>query len=163
MAAAAEAFCRMPGRAGCSIGIIRSRELPAPDAAGRRSYRPLEPNPWVEIAIFTHLPLSGREGNEVLSRNHLNVLTADVLVVLPGSWGTLSEVRLRTEYGRRAILFLAGEKVGGWTGRELVGFPWAGGLLREAADPEELAGLLELSLAKEGSPGGWGPHPADPA
>lgn len=64
------------------------------------------PNPWVEIAIRTHLPVSGERGTEALSRNHINVLSSDVIIALPGSAGTSSEVRLACAYGRPVVAFL---------------------------------------------------------
>lgn len=59
------------------------------------------PNPWIEIAIRTHL---GQDGAEFSSRNHVNVLTSDVVVALPGSVGTASEVALSVRYGRPVVL-----------------------------------------------------------
>jgi len=94
MAAVSEAFAATEGRAGVCIGVI-----PGPD------HRPGYPNPWVEIPIRTHLPLSGAMGTDPRSRNHVNVLTADAVVALPGGEGTRSEVQLAVRYGRPAILF----------------------------------------------------------
>jgi len=117
MAEVARAFCGVPQRQGLSIGILRSGGgEPALDPrTGTRPFRPARMNPWVEIPIVTHLPLSGNRGQESMSRNHINVLTADILIALPGSAGTLSEVRLRVQYGRPVILFLGG---GGIDGRD---------------------------------------------
>jgi uncharacterized protein (TIGR00725 family) len=61
------------------------------------------PNEWVELSIRTHLGSRGPESGDARSRNHVNVLTADVLVVLPGGPGTLSEVALAVRYGTPAI------------------------------------------------------------
>ena len=41
------------------------------------------------------------------SRNHLNVLSSDVVIVLPGGAGTASEARLALRYGRPAVAYLA--------------------------------------------------------
>jgi hypothetical protein len=57
------------------------------------------PNAWVEIAIYTHLPDSGERGTLGSSRNHINILSADVVVALPGRQGTESEVWLAKQYG----------------------------------------------------------------
>lgn len=57
------------------------------------------PNEWVELAIYTHLPDSGEEGTLRSSRNHINVLTADAIVALPGREGTESEMWLAIKYG----------------------------------------------------------------
>jgi uncharacterized protein (TIGR00725 family) len=87
-------FAEVPGRAGVSVGI-----LPAGPPAGY-------PNPWVDIPIRTHLPQRGREGAGERSRNHLNVLSSDVLVVLPGGAGTRTEVELAFRYGKPFIAYL---------------------------------------------------------
>jgi predicted Rossmann-fold nucleotide-binding protein len=58
------------------------------------------------MAVQTHLPLSGHSGAEPMSRNHINVLSSNVLVALPGGSGTASEVALALRYGRPVIGFL---------------------------------------------------------
>ena len=87
MAAASQAFFDSPHRAGLVIGIvpgavaglerIERREEPAA-ATVRYTVGEAYPNPWVEIAIFTHLPDRGADGTSRSSRNHLNVLSANV-------------------------------------------------------------------------------------
>jgi uncharacterized protein (TIGR00725 family) len=100
MEAASRAFAAVPGRRGLVLGILPA----APDdpARPRAGY----PNPWVEVAVRTHLPETGARGADPLSRNHLNVLTADVLVALPGGAGTASEVELALRYGRPLVAFV---------------------------------------------------------
>jgi uncharacterized protein (TIGR00725 family) len=106
----AEAFTAVTGRKGLSIGIVRATRTP---------------NDFVEIAIKTHLPDSGDRGKLPTSRNHINVLTADLVVVLPGSAGTQSEVELALEYRRRVVFFLRAtpngpeQQIGGLTAAEL--------------------------------------------
>lgn len=102
MAAVSEAFFRTAGRKGRVIGII-----PGNIEAG--AYAPIAdyPNPWVEIPIYTHLPLSGSSGTDPLSRNHINILSSDVIVALPGSAGTASEVSLALAYGRPIVAYLS--------------------------------------------------------
>jgi len=58
------------------------------------------------VPILTHLPLSGIRGAEPLSRNHINVLSSDVVVALPGTAGTANEVALALCYGRPLVAFL---------------------------------------------------------
>jgi len=101
MEAVSRAFHRVPDRKGLVIGII-------PGGATDSGYSPKPgyPNPWVEIPIRTHLPKSGAEETDPLSRNHINVLTADILLALPGSHGTASEVQLALRYGRPLIAYL---------------------------------------------------------
>lgn len=97
MASVSRAFAEVEERSGLLIGIMPRREEGA--AAGTESGRA---NPWVELAVRTHL---GKAGATHDSRNHVNVLTSDVVVALPGSAGTASEVELSVRYGRPVILF----------------------------------------------------------
>ena len=102
MAAVSRAFAEVDDRAGKVLGVLPCREDDpslSPDGY---------PNPWVEIVIRTHLPHSGARGTGPASRNHLNVLTADVLVALPGSAGTASEVALSQRYGRPLVAWVDG-------------------------------------------------------
>jgi len=101
MEAVSRAFHRVSQREGLVIGI-----LPGTGTDSGYTQKPGYPNPWVEIPINTHLPKSGVQGTDPLSRNHLNVLTADVSVALPGSSGTASEVELALRYGRPLIAYL---------------------------------------------------------
>lgn len=100
MRAAAEAFVAVAGRTGISIGIV-------PGKVTARGYRPRPgyPNPGIELPLFTHLPLGGKQGQALSSRNHLNVLSAQALVVLPGGEGTRAEAVLAERYRRPTILF----------------------------------------------------------
>jgi len=99
MAAVSKAFHEVSERRGLVIGIIPSSTASAGPKAGY-------PNRWVELPIFTHLSLGGEQGAEPLSRNHINVLTSDVIVALPGSAGTASEVALALAYRRPIVAFL---------------------------------------------------------
>jgi SLOG-like protein len=63
----------------------------------------------VELAIYTHLPYSGDRGKERLSRNHINVLSCDAIVALPGGAGTASEVSLAVQYRKPIIVFSSDE------------------------------------------------------
>jgi uncharacterized protein (TIGR00725 family) len=101
MSAVSRAFSEAPARRGIVIGV-----LPGGSAQEASVTRQGYPNPWVEIAVFTHLPLSGREGTDPMSRNHINVLSSNVLVALPGGAGTASEVALALRYRRPIIAYL---------------------------------------------------------
>ena len=109
MAAVTEAFVGVPDRAGQAIGILpgATGEPAAPGGPAPGESPPGYPNPWVEIAIRTHLDARGSRGGDADSRNHLNVLTSDVVVVLPGGEGTASEARLAVRYGRPVVAYLA--------------------------------------------------------
>jgi predicted Rossmann-fold nucleotide-binding protein len=95
------AFHSVNERVGRIVGII-----PGTVDDGGHQAMPGYPNPWIEIPIHTHLPLSGERGTELASRNHINVLTANVLVALPGSHGTASEVRLAVQYEKPLVAFV---------------------------------------------------------
>jgi uncharacterized protein (TIGR00725 family) len=101
MSAVSRAFSEAPARRGMVIGV-----LPGGSAQEAWPTRQGYPNPWVEIAVVTHLPLSGREGTDPMSRNHINVLSSNVLVALPGGPGTASEVALALRYRRPIIAYL---------------------------------------------------------
>ncbi len=101
MSSVSQAFFETPGRSGSVIGV-----LPGEDSAAGYIAKAGYPNPWVEIPIVTHLPLSGERGTDPMSRNHINVLTSDLLIALPGSAGTASEVRLALHYQKPIIAYL---------------------------------------------------------
>ena len=100
MAAVSRAFHATPGRKGLVIGV-----LPAGEVAG--AAKPGYPNPWVEVPILTHLASTGVHGGDATSRNHINVLSSDVVIALAGSAGTLSELELAVGYARPVIAFVA--------------------------------------------------------
>lgn len=99
MASVSQAFYETSPRHGLVIGIIPCEEGTFRPRAGY-------PKPWVEIPIFTHLPLSGTQGMRPLSRNHINVLSSNVIVALPGGAGTASEVVLAQSYQRSVVCYL---------------------------------------------------------
>ena len=100
MDAVSRAFNEVEDREGLVIGVL--------PAAGPRAANPPRgyPNPWVELSIHTHLHLSGTEGTNIASRNHINVLSSDVVVALPGAWGTRTEVELALRYGKPLVAYL---------------------------------------------------------
>jgi len=111
MEAVSRAYFETSPRAGVVVGIVPGTVHPL-HAIENRWEEPVRfdlppgyPNPWVEIAIYTHLPDSGPEGTLRSSRNHVNVLSADAIVALPGGAGTDSEMWLATRYGVPVIAF----------------------------------------------------------
>jgi predicted Rossmann-fold nucleotide-binding protein len=111
MEAVSRAFFESRPRDGFVIGVIPATVEPL-DALERRepttvAYEPPDgyPNPWVELAIYTHLPDSGQHGTLRSSRNHINVLSADVIVALPGEAGTESEMWLAVQYGVPTVAY----------------------------------------------------------
>jgi predicted Rossmann-fold nucleotide-binding protein len=104
MEAASRAFFETSPRRGIVIGIVPAevhglRQIEERNAADvRYELPPGYPNEWVELVIYTHLPDTGTDGALRSSRNHLNVLSADAIVALPGREGTESEIWLATQY-----------------------------------------------------------------
>lgn len=105
MEVVSRAFAETTPRRGLVIGIVPGHVRPM-EAVEWRDRTPVEfdlprgyPNDWVEIAIYTHLPDSGDEGTLRSSRNHINVLTSDAIVALPGREGTHAEMWLAIKYG----------------------------------------------------------------
>ena len=90
---------------GSLISILRAKELP-PFEEGKRKWQANKDNKLGEIVICTHLPYSGDQGLDTLSRNHINALTSDLVVVLPGGSGTYSELQLAWEYNKDIMIYL---------------------------------------------------------
>lgn len=99
MAAVSRAFTATPRREGICIGIVPSRAEATPTMP-KDGY----PNPFVELPIYTHLP-GGALGTDRSSRNHINVLSSDAIIALPGESGTESEVTLALAYARPLIAY----------------------------------------------------------
>jgi uncharacterized protein (TIGR00725 family) len=98
MEAASEGFVAVPERAGFCIGIIPCRssgpfDQPHCDDEGRPY-----PNRFVEIPIMTPLPPRVPDWRTVPGRNHINVLSADAIIALPGNSGTHNELDMSAEY-----------------------------------------------------------------
>ena len=100
MLAVSRAFVQSRRSRGICIGVI-----PCASEADRASPRPGYPNPHVEPAIRTHLPRSGEQGTDDLSRNHINVLSCAAIVALPGGPGTAAEVALAIRYGKPLVVY----------------------------------------------------------
>lgn len=102
MRAVSRAFIEnRPGKGIC-IGV-----LPCASETDRATPKEDYPNEFVELPIRTHLPRSGEEGLDDLSRNHINILSCDAIVALPGGAGTASELTLCARYAKPAIAYSA--------------------------------------------------------
>jgi uncharacterized protein (TIGR00725 family) len=99
MEAVSESFASVERRAGLVIGVLPGELGEGGEYKSRGGY----PNRFVELALRTHLPLSGAEGESMASRNPINILSSDVVIVLPGGQGTASEARLAVKIGRPMI------------------------------------------------------------
>lgn len=105
MQTVSQAFAETPHRIGNIIGVIPAAS-PCDSPEARSAYTPLAgyPNSWIDIPIYTHLPLSGASGKDAASRNHIIILTADAIVAFPGGAGTRSEIQLALEYGKPLLI-----------------------------------------------------------
>jgi uncharacterized protein (TIGR00725 family) len=104
MASVSRAFTASSRVRGICIGIV-----PCGSIDERARTKDGYPNPFVELPIRTHLPYSGTLGQHDLSRNHINVLSSDAIVALPGGSGTASEVALAVKYGKPIVAFTTSE------------------------------------------------------
>lgn len=104
MTSVSRAFIASRRGRGISIGIV-----PCESADARHVPRQGSPNRYIELPIYTHLPLSGVDGQDVASRNHINVLSSDVIIALPGSDGTASEIELAIRYAKPVATFAHSE------------------------------------------------------
>ena len=103
MQSVSRAFAEIEDRVGMIIGVIPG-EI---DRVSKTHVMPDGyPNDSVEIAIYTHLPYSGDRGQDQLSRNHINILSSDVVVVLPGRSGTAAEAELAVIYNKPVVAWL---------------------------------------------------------
>lgn len=104
MSAVSQAFAQVSGRRGCVIGIVPT----GPTATDESVRAPISGycNAWVDIPVITHLGVGNVSGDEPMSRNHINILTSSVVVLLPGGVGTAGEARLAVRYGTPAVAFL---------------------------------------------------------
>lgn len=100
MTSVSRAFTTTPARRGISIGVI-----PCATESDRATAKDGYPNEFVELAIHTHLPYSGRQGTHDLSRNHINVLSCAAIVALPGEDGTAAEISLALRYGKPVVVY----------------------------------------------------------
>lgn len=100
MTAVAKAFCETEGRLGVSLGIV-----PTVDYDGSFIARDEYPNPYIELPILVPLDKKAQGATNPYSRNHVNVMTSNALVILPGDQGTRDEVALGIHYNKPMVLF----------------------------------------------------------
>tara|TARA_B100001989_G_C24550023_1_gene473746 strand:+ start:2395 stop:2928 length:534 start_codon:yes stop_codon:yes gene_type:complete len=100
MTVVARSFTQVEPREGVAIGI-----LPAVDYKGQKLDTEEYPNPYIEIPMITPLSAKAQSDAMPFSRNLTNVMTAQALIVLPGSHGTRNEVSLGLMYNKPLIMF----------------------------------------------------------
>jgi RimJ/RimL family protein N-acetyltransferase/predicted Rossmann-fold nucleotide-binding protein len=104
MTAVTESFVECIGHKGIAIGVIPGSIVHRGDRFEYRTKGSAYPNYALDLAVFTHLPGEDPEGER--SRNHINVLSADLVVALPGGIGTHSEIQIAKRYGKPVLLFM---------------------------------------------------------
>lgn len=104
MAAVTEAFTESAGRPGTAVGVIPGASVQRGECLEYHTKGHAYPNQFVELPVFTHLLGDDPQGEA--SRNHINVLSADLVVGLPGESGTHAEIQLAKKYRKPVILFL---------------------------------------------------------
>ena len=98
------AFCESEGRRRLAVGITPGHVDCQTQPWRYQTKGWLYPNSSVELAIFTHL--LGEDPESDTSRNHINILSADLIVALPGGAGTHAEIQLAKKYNKPVLLFL---------------------------------------------------------
>ena len=106
MTSVSEAYTSARRTRGVCIGIV-----PCTDKDHRETPKDGYPNRFVELPMYTHLPFSGKKGQDDLSRNHINILTSAAIVALPGGAGTASEIELAIKYRKPIVAFASNESL----------------------------------------------------
>lgn len=102
MTSVARAFCSVRERRGRSIGIVPTQGDGAGGFVALQGY----PHRFVDLPILTPLPRKNpRSPPEMLTRNHVNVLSSDVVIALPGGAGTRNEIALCLRFGTPVVCF----------------------------------------------------------
>ncbi|MCF8495368.1 MAG: hypothetical protein K9G62_01735 [Alphaproteobacteria bacterium] len=100
MTAVAGAYTAVKKRAGVSIGIV-----PTVDYEGHYSPGDEYPNPYIEIPILTPLDKKMQSDSMPYSRNYVNIMTSNAVVILPGEHGTKNEAALSIMFKKPMIMF----------------------------------------------------------
>lgn len=102
MTSVSKAFTESENRKGLSLGVV-----PAVQRDGQEGFfnKPGYPNPYVELVIKSPLGTYGGDNPRMISRNHINIMTSDTIVALPGNVGTLNEVHICLWLKKPVIMF----------------------------------------------------------
>jgi predicted Rossmann-fold nucleotide-binding protein len=139
-------FFEAPFRVGHAIGILPGA-IPGIGQPGQElvagqyyRHRGRTPNDWVQFAVNTHLP--GDNPRDGTSRNYLNILSADLVIVLAGGGGTEAELDIAVALGKPVIALLGeDEMVGSYSANNLPG------AVECVSDARLLEGLASSYLA----------------
>ena len=110
MSETAMAFAKVKNKKGLAIGILPSAQpCKSDESRSGHSAPPGYPNSHIDLPIYSHLHLSGNSGKMLASRNHIIILSASIVVALPGGAGTQTEMELALEY-KKPLLIISPEK-----------------------------------------------------
>ena len=99
MCSVSKAFAEHTERRGKVIGII-----PTIDYQGEKLSKETYSNEFIDIPILVPLDIRAQNDKMPYSRSHVNIMSADAVVVLPGQHGTQNEVSLALMYEKPIIL-----------------------------------------------------------
>ena len=113
MADVSQAFFEASPRRGLDDGIVPATVRPRRKSKGQKTRRNRRLRSGTGLSqqvgrnCDIHAParLWSRRKSGDQSRNHINVLSADVIVAFPGQEGTLSEIWLATQYGVPVVAY----------------------------------------------------------
>lgn len=99
MTKVAKAFTESQNRPGRCIGIYPVEKNP--DISNKQIY----PNPYIEIPII--VPLLPKADHHAMpySKNLVNIMSSDIVIALPGLYGTKTEVSYAIQIKKPLILF----------------------------------------------------------
>jgi uncharacterized protein (TIGR00725 family) len=100
MMSASKAFTEYEHRDGVCIGIVPTREYNG-QMVPSSEYQ----NEYVEVPIITPLDVKALSDTVPYSRNYVNIMTSNAVVVLPGDHGTHNEVALSIMFKKPMVLF----------------------------------------------------------
>lgn len=93
---------------GRDAGVMKASAKGAKDNGGITvGILPVDNPDWA--SQYIDIPIATGMG---MARNVINILSSDLIIALPGSAGTISEIALALKYGKEVILFRF--EVGGW-------------------------------------------------
>lgn len=100
MTSVSEGFTSQSPRAGLAIGIVPTEPRSDHSFSVKDGY----PNPFIELPIITPLGVYAGIDPYQISRNHINIMTSDFIIALPGSGGTHNEIDLGLRFHKPVCL-----------------------------------------------------------
>ena len=95
MQAVSQSYSSVESRKGLCIGCLPTDPQPDHGFKLREGF----PNPFVEVPIITPLGIYDGTDPYQLSRNFVNIMSADAVVALPGNGGTRNEIGIALRLG----------------------------------------------------------------